>query len=299
MPAGISGLACWRDWQRGEITPHDGFVGSAHPRLHKVFDSAKSATSLRAAAARSHQIRAGAMRLAGSSRTKRTSRSPSTRSLSATLSMPCFAVWWRGSKAGTGSQAPRLPRWKSAICHALSEIAKEWEGEQPVPPAVIWRSTLERVSAMSSAALSHPLPDMPGQKSWTEIPFGALREVKRTNLPWDVAKAVEVPGTGIRIARPDRSSRSCRRRQARARDRLQDRPIEQRYGERCDQGRRRVATLPLCVRRQDAHRPAGESRGLPPLSACRGGRTGALSIADDRHRACRSLPPRSPSRART
>jgi hypothetical protein len=47
MPAGISALACWRDWQRGEITPHDGFVGSAHPRLHKIFDSAKSATSLR------------------------------------------------------------------------------------------------------------------------------------------------------------------------------------------------------------------------------------------------------------
>jgi len=52
---------------------------------------------------------------------------------------------------------------------------------------------------MSLAALRHPLDPMPGQKSWTEIPFGALREVKRTNLPWDVARPVEIPGSGIAI----------------------------------------------------------------------------------------------------
>jgi PD-(D/E)XK nuclease superfamily len=78
-------------------------------------------------------------------------------------------------------------------------MATEWEGEQPVPPAVIWRNALKRIRDMSSAALCYPVDAMPGQKSWTEIPFGALREVKRKNLPWDVAMAVEIPGTGIRI----------------------------------------------------------------------------------------------------
>src|ERR1700730_3934775 len=47
VPAGVSGLACWRDWQGAAITPHDGFVGRAHPRLHRVFDNAMSATSLK------------------------------------------------------------------------------------------------------------------------------------------------------------------------------------------------------------------------------------------------------------
>jgi hypothetical protein len=199
MPAGISGLACWRDWQRGEITPHDGFVGSAHPRLRKVFDSAKSATSLK-------MLLRDPIRFVW--RYALGWKQPDEADEPLTIDALAFGNLVHAVlrnvverlEGGDGFAGAAAAQVESAICHALSEIAKEWEGEQPVPPAVIWRSTLERVSAMSSAALSHPLPDMPGQKSWTEIPFGALREVKRTNLPWDVAKAVEVPGTGIRIA---------------------------------------------------------------------------------------------------
>src|SRR5205823_13068088 len=63
----------------------------------------------------------------------------------------------------------------------------------------IWRNTLDRTAALSMAALRHPLDPMAGQKSWTEIPFGGQREVKRNNLPWDVAQAVEIPATGIKI----------------------------------------------------------------------------------------------------
>jgi hypothetical protein len=199
IPAGISGLACWRDWQGAEITPHDGFVGRAHPRLHKVFESAKSATSLR-------MLLRDPIRFVW--RYALGWKQPDEADEPLTIDALAFgnlvhAVLrnaverLEGADGFAGAAAAQV---EAAICHALSEIAKEWEGEQPVPPAVIWRSTLERVSAMSSAALSHPLADMPGQKSWTEIPFGALREVKRTNLPWDVAKAVEIPGTGIRIA---------------------------------------------------------------------------------------------------
>jgi PD-(D/E)XK nuclease superfamily len=49
-------------------------------------------------------------------------------------------------------------------------------------------------------ALHCPLDRLPGQKSWTEIPFGTQRDGdKRTNAPWDVAKCVEIPGAGIKI----------------------------------------------------------------------------------------------------
>jgi hypothetical protein len=47
MPAAMSAITCWRNWQRPEITPHDGFVGKAHPRLNSIFDRTMSATSLR------------------------------------------------------------------------------------------------------------------------------------------------------------------------------------------------------------------------------------------------------------
>jgi hypothetical protein len=46
-PIAVSGIACWRDWFRAEITAHDGLIGRAHPRLRKVFDRPMSATSLK------------------------------------------------------------------------------------------------------------------------------------------------------------------------------------------------------------------------------------------------------------
>jgi hypothetical protein len=142
-----------------------------------------------------------------------------------------------------------------AIQDALNEVMAEWEGEQPVPPAVIWRSTLDRTRKMSTAALRYPLDGMPGQKSWTEIPFGAQREVKRKNLPWDVAKAVEIPGAGIRIqGQIDRLDL--------AGDMTRARVIDYKTGRR----RQRAATLPLCLRRQDADRETLEGRSVAPLS---------------------------------
>ena len=197
-PAGASGLACWRDWQDVDITPHDGLVGRAHPRLHKVFDSAKSATSLRMLLR--DPIRFVWRYVLGW-------KQPDEADEPLTVDALAFGNLVHGVLRSAvekledtkGFAAAGAAELEAAVKHALGEIAAEWEGEQPIPPAVIWHSTLERVSEMSLAALRHPLDPMPGQKSWTEIPFGALREVKRTNLPWDVARPVEIPGSGIAI----------------------------------------------------------------------------------------------------
>jgi hypothetical protein len=198
LPAGISALACWRDWQRSEITPHDGFVGSAHPRLHKVFDSAMSATSLR-------MLLRDPIRFIW--RYALGWKQPEDADEPLTVDPLAFGNLVHGVlriaveklESADGFGAASAVNLEKAIRDAVREIATEWEGKQPVPPAVIWRNTLDRTAAMSMAALRHPLGAMPGQNSWAEIPFGAQREAKRKNLPWDVAKAVEIPGTGIRI----------------------------------------------------------------------------------------------------
>jgi PD-(D/E)XK nuclease superfamily len=79
----------------------------------------------------------------------------------------------------------------------LNDIAREWETDQPIPPPIIWRSTLQRARQMSLAALAHPFTRLKGQTSWTEIPFGTDAGGRR--LPWDGTRAVEIPGSGIRI----------------------------------------------------------------------------------------------------
>jgi PD-(D/E)XK nuclease superfamily len=86
-----------------------------------------------------------------------------------------------------------------AIEDAIAAIAENWESEQPVPPAVIGRNALETAREVSTSALMHPLDKMPGQKNWTEVPFGAPDETGRHDLPWDPARPVEIPGTGILI----------------------------------------------------------------------------------------------------
>ena len=47
MPIAISGLGCWRDWYRDDITAHDGLIAAGHERLRKLFERPMSATSLK------------------------------------------------------------------------------------------------------------------------------------------------------------------------------------------------------------------------------------------------------------
>ena len=56
----------------------------------------------------------------------------------------------------------------------------------------IWRK------ALASKALACGLPALPGQSSWTEIPFG-IGPPCRNDLPWAATMKVEIPGTGLRI----------------------------------------------------------------------------------------------------
>jgi hypothetical protein len=79
---------------------------------------------------------------------------------------------------------------------------------------------------------------------------------------------------------------ASRRRHARARDRLQDGPAEDQHGTGGSRRRQGAAALPLCLRRQDADRSAGEGRGLAALSQSRGRRAGAVSIARRRRGTC-------------
>ena len=198
MPVASSALACWRDWQREEITPHDGFVGGPHPRLQKVFDSAMSATSLK-------MLLRDPIRFVW--RYALGWKQPEDADEPLTVDALAFGNLVHGVlrrtveelEDGDGFATAATAGIEQAIRHALQEIAEQWEGEQPVPPAVVWRSTLNRTAGMSMAALRYPLAAMAGQKSWTEVPFGSQRVVARKHLPWDAARPVEIPGTGIRI----------------------------------------------------------------------------------------------------
>jgi len=199
LPAGMSALACWRDWQRPGITAHDGFVGTAHPRLRKVFENAMSATSLRMLLRDPVRF---VWRYALGWKQPDEADEPLTLDALALGTLVHDVLRSAVEALGNAGQlaAADAAAIEGAIGQALGEITTAWELEQPVPPAVIWRSTLARIRELSLTALHCPLAALPGQKSWTEIPFGTQRQDgTRSNLPWDVVTTVEIPGTSIRI----------------------------------------------------------------------------------------------------
>ncbi len=99
---------------------------------------------------------------------------------------------WR-VRYGDGEQIAR------AADAALHELALDWESERSVPPALIWRRTLEEARALCERALSFQAQWHAGTRSYSEVPFGGSTPKSSAALPWDATLPVEIPGTGLRI----------------------------------------------------------------------------------------------------
>ena len=197
---GRSGHACWRDWYRPTVTPHDGLIRPDHPRIAKALKRTQSTTSLRVLLR--DPIRFVWKYALGW-------RQPDEAEEPVTLDPVSFgnlvhevlreAVNALERTGGLALATP--PRIDAAISEALEVAARRWEAEAPVPPAITWRTAKQRARELSMRALYFPLDPLPGQRTWTEAPFGLSPEQagRHENLPWDPSRRVEVPGTGIAI----------------------------------------------------------------------------------------------------
>jgi hypothetical protein len=197
-PQSIAATSCWRDWMRREITPHDGLLRDHHPAIDAALGRVHSASSLRLL-----------------------------------LRNPLGFVWQYvlGWRSPTGGEDPlvldalgfgdlvhgALDRALQALevdggCAtasgeqiaratdtALHELALDWESERSVPPALIWRRTLEEARALCERALSFQAQWHAGARSYSEVPFGGSTPKSSAALPWDATLPVEIPGTGLRI----------------------------------------------------------------------------------------------------
>jgi len=198
LPLSIAATACWRDWMRGEITAHDGLVREQHPAIMAALGRVHSASSLRLL-----------------------------------LRNPLGFVWqyvlgWRSSTSGedalvldplgfgdlihgaldhalqaleanggcTTASGDEIVR---AVAVALHEVASDWERKRSVPPALIWRRTLEEAGVLCERALSFQARWHAGTRSYSEVPFGGSKPKTSAVLPWDAKRQVEIPGTGFRI----------------------------------------------------------------------------------------------------
>lgn len=199
LPQAVSAAACWRNWLREEITPHDGLLRADHPVIQAILARTQSASSLRKL-----------------------------------LRNPLGFVWhyglrWRAPESGDdplvldalamgdlvhqtldralrrleangGLAAATGQQIASAVDDAAGEVAEIWETERPVPPRVIWRRTLDEARELSRRALAFGDERLPGARAFGEVPFGGAEPKTDVAPPWDATASVGIPGTDFRIA---------------------------------------------------------------------------------------------------
>jgi hypothetical protein len=214
----ISAAACWGDWHRPELTPHDGLVPPGHPAVLAILDRLQSASSLKALLRNP---------LGFVWRYGLHLRAPESGSDPLVLDPPDFGdlvhaileIALRSIEASGSLASATSAQIVTAIDAAAGEAANRWKATQATPPALIWNRTLTEARRLSERALDYRDSAVPDARSYCEVPFGGSEPKSAAAAPWDFKKPVEIPGTGFRIAGYiDRLDISADHRQALVRD---------------------------------------------------------------------------------
>ena len=199
-PLAASALRCWRDWQGASITPHDGLVRASHPRITATLARPLSASSLKLLLR--DPIRFLWKHALGWSQPEYAEELFVLDAMSfGSLVHGMLETAVNALESGDGLANASTVQIESAIDRAAVTWAASWETEQPVPPAVIWQRTLRSARDLAGKALTYTLDPLPGQRSWTEVPFGMSEATKLDgrSLPWNASARVEIPGTALCI----------------------------------------------------------------------------------------------------
>jgi hypothetical protein len=197
-PQAASASNGWRDWQRPEMTAHDGLVRTDHPLLLEVLGRRHSASSLKIL-----------------------------------LRNPLGFLWkyafqWKAADSGaeplvlealdfgnlvhctldlalqeleraSGLCSAGVAAITAAVQHAVESVAVDWASEHAVPPGLIWQKTREEICEVSVKALSFQSDALPNARSYGEVPFGGVEPKSAAHVPWDPSVPVVIPGTTFQI----------------------------------------------------------------------------------------------------
>ena len=194
-----SAASCWHDWQRPAVTAHDGLVRADHPAVRAALERVQSASSL-AKLLRNPLGFTWTYALG--------IRAPESAEEALVLDSRQSGILLHDTLdhavrllEGEGGLAVARPdQVTAAIETAAAAVTSRWQGEQAVPPLVVWRRTIEEAKQTALNALQHPEPSLSDQKSYTEVPFGGQAAKSDGAIPWDPATTVEIADTGFKIS---------------------------------------------------------------------------------------------------
>lgn len=197
-PLAKSALACWADWHKEEATPHDGLIRSAHPRIETVFSQYHSATSIR------HLLRdplGFVWKYALGFDAHETEDAPlflDARAFGNIVHDILQRAVKSASQAGGFASIPEA-QLRGMVETAASDAGRAYEIANPVPPRLVWESSMRTAAEFAFAALTAKIEPLPGQRSYVEVPFGGGREWMPDDVPWDPYAEVRIPGSGLKL----------------------------------------------------------------------------------------------------
>jgi hypothetical protein len=190
---------CWRNWQRPQLTAHDGTTG-AHSQVAvgHALARAQSTTSIR----RLLRDPAGFVW-----RYALGWLSPEFEQQPLVLSPRVFGelvheLMRRAIDAlepVPGVSKASEAEISNAVDAAVEVVARLWPLERAVPPLLLWRHTLQQAAQFTFRGLTIDDSTMADTRSWTEVPFGQEDATDAAGLPWEAPRPVVVPGTDIRL----------------------------------------------------------------------------------------------------
>ena len=199
LPQARAAAACWGNWRKRELTPHDGLVREGHPAVRAILEQPQSASSLRLLL----RNPLGFLWFYGLGwRTPDSGREPL---------LAGAAGDGRPGPPGAGRRAAETGgewrtgcRWPRGDCRRrggrdrrggrplgadAARAAARFSGSGPSRRRVRW----------ACGGCPHGDGRQPGGTAFAEVPFGGMEPKSPEPLPWDPALAVEIPDTGLRI----------------------------------------------------------------------------------------------------
>jgi len=201
-PAVVHAMSCWQDWQRSNVTAHDGRVRIDHPVILRAIEDVQSPTSLRLML---RDPLAFVWRYALGWQPRPEELQPLTLDARAYGELVHDLL-----KRAVDSLEPR-PGYTRAARHEIEDalsaakavIAEHWPLERAVPPPLLWHHFLETAERLALGALTHDKTFQAGTRSWTEVTFGLPAEhmpaTASADVPWQPTSTVSIPGIPVSV----------------------------------------------------------------------------------------------------
>jgi hypothetical protein len=195
----VSARACWRNWRRFEITPHDGLIRAEHPLILAILGRTQSASSLK----RLLRNPLGFVWVYGCGwHMPESSEEPLVLDALGFGDLVHMVLdqALQDIEADGGLKSADEEIVRAAVGKAVDQVAAVWESERAVPPAMIWRRTLSEVSELAARALAPDDGLLPDVRSYSEVPFGGEVQKSDAVCPWDPDAPVTIPGSDFSIS---------------------------------------------------------------------------------------------------